>query len=116
MRKLIIKESKWYRGLGSGSRLLVPLDGRMCCLGFDSLACGATEQQILGVTFPSNLVPTLEKQKWLYICNPSARDMGSYQSRIAEVNDDRNITESERKNLLSELFREGGNIELVFVP
>lgn len=130
-RKLVIEESKWYRGLGPNSRLLVPEDGRMCCLGFDSLECGFTKDAIFNVTFPSHLSPASEKQAWLRDAVPSGVAIGkhyspvendeeddrpSFQNVIASTNDDQKITDDERKKLLTELFLTGGNIELVFVP
>jgi len=41
-----VVRSKWFRGNHRGSMLLRPTDGRMCCMGFYALACGATEDQI----------------------------------------------------------------------
>lgn len=52
--KLIIDRKRWLRGEGPGpSRLLREEDNKMCCLGFYSLAKGATEAQIYGLRVPN---------------------------------------------------------------
>lgn len=61
-RVLTIDRSKWRVG-GSGRELcslkgytkLLNEKGMMCCLGFDSLACGFTANEIGGRFYPSGL-------------------------------------------------------------
>jgi hypothetical protein len=53
---VIVDRTKWYRGRGfSSSKLLIQNGehtGKMCCLGFASLACGLTEDQIQDKSAP----------------------------------------------------------------
>lgn len=51
--KLTIDRSKWFRGKGSQSSMLLRDDGHMCCLGFLGRACGASKKQMLNVSDPS---------------------------------------------------------------
>ena len=54
---LVIDRSRWYRGLGEiGSALLRKIDGKMCCLGFASLASGADPGEIMNVGAPDGSV------------------------------------------------------------
>lgn len=48
--KFTITRSKWHRGSITNSYLLQPdsVGDKMCCVGFFSLACGATPEEILG--------------------------------------------------------------------
>jgi hypothetical protein len=50
--KFTIDRSKWACGPNGSTSVLGNLlrddDGRMCCLGFYAIACGATEKEILG--------------------------------------------------------------------
>lgn len=49
MLTVIVDRTKWLRGEGSrASKLLREQDGKMCCMGFASLAAGYTEDQIKG--------------------------------------------------------------------
>ncbi|SRR5258706_6565901 len=51
--KLVIERSKWLHGEGhSNSSLLRKRDGKMCCLGFYSLSCGLTQENIMEVPGP----------------------------------------------------------------
>lgn len=61
MEKLIIDRSKWRTGhtaenaTGQGFTALLNDQGFMCCLGFYSLACGYTEEEIRGVGEPQDI-------------------------------------------------------------
>lgn len=47
VKSFTVKRSKWLRGEGHGnSYLLRPNDGKMCCLGFLGIACGAEKEDI----------------------------------------------------------------------
>lgn len=63
MTVLTIDRSKWRRGgqsysntSGYGGTWLLNSEGFMCCLGFDALACGFTEEQIRSCSSPESLV------------------------------------------------------------
>ena len=115
-RKLVIEESKWYRGKSSRhSRLRRKQDGLMCCLGFDALACGLEKDQITSVNFPSKLRVLPEAMRWLTSHDSDDPDY-PLERRIGAINDDAEMTDQTRKEQLTRLFLEGGNIELVFVP
>lgn len=49
---LVINRPQWLRGQGSYQSRLLDWDGRMCCLGFDALACGLTNDDIRGISSP----------------------------------------------------------------
>lgn len=56
METLVINRKKWLHGEGGGrSYLLREKDGKMCCLGFRALQCGATKKQIMGIKTPDEL-------------------------------------------------------------
>jgi hypothetical protein len=131
MRQLIIEESKWYRGKGGvQSRLLRVEDGKMCCLGFDALACGLKEGNILDAAFPTSVqysyptskyvaAPLPTEMQWLEGSTDDFADeegeYKSYEAAIGDINDDDTISDDERKERLRPLFAVGG-VELVFVP
>ena len=54
MKVLTIERSKWLRGHVEESYLRDD-QGRMCCLGFDAVACGLTPEQITWIAEPSEL-------------------------------------------------------------
>lgn len=54
--KLTIDRKRWARGPNTaGNRLLCGENGRMCCLGFLSLALGYSEDQIRNRAMPAEL-------------------------------------------------------------
>ena len=54
--KFIIDRNTWLRGEGEDqSKLLRESDGKMCCLGFYSLACGLSKEQINNQVTPIDL-------------------------------------------------------------
>lgn len=126
MRQLVISESKWYRGKGDiASRLCRISDGMMCCLGFEAIANGLKPENIMNISFPSDIgsnrdepegyIPAAlpDSMKWL-LEDPTA-DHQSFERTIGGVNDDISISDDERKATLRPLFAHG-NVELVFVP
>jgi hypothetical protein len=53
LKKLTIDRALWLHGEGHDvSRLLRETDGKMCCLGFLALACGAKRRDILDEASP----------------------------------------------------------------
>lgn len=68
--------------------------GGMCCLGFASLAFGATKKQIRDVALPS------------FIGKDWAEDVGlkeGFCCQASQINDDREITDKERERELIKL-------------
>lgn len=112
--KVTIDRSKWLRGEGAAkSHLLRPTDGKMCCLGFLSLACGLTEDEIRGCDtpvdtrkydkFPAELLRQTE-YGWVDTL---------FSDRLMEINDREGYPEEEREAELTQLFKSIG-IELEF--
>lgn len=110
--KLTIDRFRWLRGEGAaGSRLLRTEDGKMCCLGFHALACGATETDICDVPTPSarkNLLK--EAAPWLYSITRLSFDA----SELIRINDTDSLTDAQREGLLTEIFARNG-VEVEFV-
>jgi hypothetical protein len=70
--------------------------GKMCCLGFYSLACGLTKGQIANVEMPSNIAEMLPvEMAWL---------LSRTAVEIAKVNDDSLMSDAEREKYLTEKF------------
>ena len=113
----IIKESEWCRG-NQDSALLLP-DGTKCCLGFDVLRRGYTEEDILEVPTPETLTYS-EKLVGLVDLfeddglGEDTRDTETV-NEIVRINDNQKISDDERKEKLVTLFAKL-DTELVFVP
>lgn len=122
MRKLVIDRQKWYRGnqnndptCGEGSKLLRRTDGKMCCLGFDAVACGIDSRTIEGVGFLDHFTIACENFKKLlphHFDKYGARSQ--FVAEAAAINDDRGIPDENKEARLKTLFAEQ-NIELEFV-
>lgn len=117
--KLVIERDKWIRGNEEESMLLRPSDGKMCCLGFYSLALGLDKNDIHGAFCPSEL-GTETYPDWLvisewaeYLEDDRAIDT-SFCNEIMTTNDRKSLAEDEREALLKELFAKKG-IEVTFV-
>jgi hypothetical protein len=125
MMKLVIDRRRWIHGEGGDSSRLLRLDDKkMCCLGFLSLACGASENDIGDFSEPNemDIRPTHEvfqklllqlegedcDHKYTYY-NPStiAIDM-------MVTNDSKALSESEREEKLTGYFKEIG-VEVEFI-
>lgn len=123
--KLVIDRSKWLRGEGSTNSQLRRLsDGKMCCLGFHALACGADKKLITGSTQPLHLCEIRgfkypSGQTWAGTATPlgsSVDWLGPYMfSRLTEINDAANIDDATREAWLIEGFRVLGGVEIEFV-
>jgi hypothetical protein len=109
MREFTVDRSKWMRGKGDQfSRLLVAPEtarngstvpsedvGKMCCLGFYSLACGLTPEEIEDVGFPSS-VGYPDEMEWV--------TFDDRENTIGEINDDPAISDAEREERLTKIF------------
>lgn len=115
MRILELDPECWYRGNGSeGSRLLRP-DGQMCCLGFEALSRGCTEEEIYEESFPSYIGESIwdtvlldrsrlpeDLQEFLNLGHvPDALEQA-----IGQVNDSPTIDEESRFAWLKLLFKQ----------
>lgn len=113
--KLVIEREKWLRGDEYSSYLLRETDQKMCCLGFYSLACGLTQNQIRGlrglttVAYMEEELP--EGLKWLV----NARKDNSEQAlSLMEANDSEMWDDEERERVIAAKFAEYG-VEVEFV-
>lgn len=137
MRVLTIDRTRWYRGQGDReSRLLRSKDGKMCCLGFDALACGLEEKNIIDVGFPSQVmapprgsvgdplhapVKLPKEMRWLLEVEAATGIKDGVtvfdtevERNIGFINDDHEINEVTRERLLSVEFAKR-NVKLVFI-
>ncbi len=123
--KLVIKRSEWARGSVKDTERVANLlyakqDGTRCCLGFLGNACGYTDQELQGYGLPSDVVNDAGLyNKWgrflLHGCDENNRRTDSLiVDDLIEINDDTNITESEREADIAEIFAKHG-VEVEFV-
>jgi hypothetical protein len=121
--EFVIDRSKWLRGKGpTDSYLLRSSDGKMCCLGFFSLACGLTQDQIKDVQAPKQLIGLdsgghhinlLSRTDgfWLMQSDDNIHTPDTHTPdtcRLMEDNDNRMISEQEREEKITRLFAANG--------
>lgn len=116
--KFTIDRARWWRGRGFiDSRLVRAEDGRRCCLGFYSLACGYTEKELEGISSPSILFKCIDISKNLFhntIYNAEERCDTEITKELIRANDYRHIDDVTRENTIAALFKEAG-IDVEFV-
>ncbi len=114
---LTIYRDEWIRD-DARSFLLREIDGKMCCLGFDALACGVTRDAIAGVREPLQLSPRdVHSEYWKTRCDPdlsSLRHDGLIR-RIMRINDNRYIDDATREASLIPLLKQLGWDDVVFL-
>jgi hypothetical protein len=116
--KLVIDRSKWLRGEGANpSALLRSEDGKMCCLGFYGLACGAKPRDIRDVSAPADLAGRVFPG-WLTRvdsddgCDSIANSPDA--AMLMNINDEIHMSDNQRERELSEIFaRHGIDVEFV---
>lgn len=123
MKTLIIDRNKWLRGESANSYLLREDDGKMCCLGFESLRRGLSEEEITNVEAPQGVGhPEVFDGDLIYMpSNGTTRFPGQpHPTQVCQelmmVNDEEldieemNISESEfeeeRESKITELFKQ----------
>ena len=115
--KLVIDRTKWFRGKSRGSRLYRKQDGKMCCLGFLSLACGYTVTEIRQHRTPFSLWDTTGE--WRFpICreeqSSSLDDLRYIYGNLMITNDDEGISEPEReKQVTAEMKKLDVNVDFI---
>lgn len=157
MRELVIDRTKWYRGKGSSYSALMTTDasilasnnfvsslnlvykpghiasvdvGKMCCLGFDMLACGVAEEYLRSAQLPSHLLHTdvdafPEQESWLLTENADPllmQDMEKYlhigedklEVILAVINDSELITAVEREKFITKVFAQH-DVQVTFI-
>lgn len=128
--ELVIDRKTWFHGT-MGSKLLRP-DGKMCCLGFLSLAGGLKKEDILDVGMPSSVSHLLPQK--LDCIRPDITKSDTDFAKSASILNDINLgykiqytgrmvprfcgtivdTQETKERLLTELFAEEG-IALTFI-
>ncbi len=104
--ELVIDRSKWMRGALVNETCLLDEDGKMCCLGFYALACGAGKDEIRNVFEPDGLafhVPGLTER--------GEGEAGilrntAFTRSAVPINDTRSMGEDQREEALIDLFKE----------
>ena len=101
--KLVIDRSRWLHGEGANaSYLLRETDGKMCCLGFLALQCGAVEDDIRASREPSEV-----SIEW-------PERLSEHATCLMIENDNIEDTDNEREAGLTTIFTKMG-IEVEFV-
>jgi hypothetical protein len=114
MMEFVVKRSEWYRGQGSTfSRLLRDEDQKKCCLGFLAQTCGYSEHEIEDKGYFNDLDDTSKIPDFFFAGEFKFRDVVKrYNSRFADevafINDDRNISNAQREQALTDLFATQG--------
>lgn len=127
--KLVIDRKTWLRGEDAAeSYLLRPKDKKMCCLGFYSLACGLTPDQIEGKSAPRGISREIQPDEFAWMFKDRTyRDYTRDAGLAMNINDtpvgerlDYGVhaqvieSEEQREKMLTELFARNG-VEVEFV-
>lgn len=126
MKILTIVRSQWYRGHRFGSYLLRAADGKMCCLGFDAIACGLDKEMIEQIGNPYEVVVDwhdalppeyLSSTRFDRVDNYNGETtQAQIINEAIQINDDEHISDEEREaKLIPLLKRIGGYDDVVFV-
>ena len=112
--KFVVKRSEWSRGkINEPSKLLNGKNDK-CCLGFLSLACGYTTEEIEEEVAPGLVVKTLNKNLFPETIADLAGTNTDLTNSLMFVNDSYHYaSDTDREIKLTELFAEGG-IEVTF--
>jgi len=118
--KLVIDRQKWLRGEGTEkSYLLRSEDGKMCCIGFYSLACGMNKNDIIEITAideareKGRIVP--EQMEWLAKrTSPTSVISTTDANYLMAINDDPDYTDSYREQRITKEFATHG-VEVEFI-
>jgi hypothetical protein len=87
--------------------------GKMCCLGFISIACGYTSNEILGISSPSKLM--YNTVNTVNTINTTVfNKLAVEETEMMNINDEHIVTEVNRESKLIKLAAKVG-VELVFV-
>lgn len=111
--KLIIDRATWLRGEGyEDSKLYRPSDGKMCCLGFYSLACGLQQNDITELECPGSATDPKINKKWPKWLTKLENSQTKECIDLMEHNDNENISDKERENKIKTIFaRHGVKVE-----
>lgn len=101
-----IDRAWWLRGTGHGI-LLQPFTGKMCCLGFYSLACGVKPDDIAGLGTPQELSHESTIRGILEEDEGSVRDTKTCDDLVT-ANDITGLDDGRREATITELFAKIG--------
>lgn len=93
MITVTLNPDTWYRGgIPEESRLLRPLDGKMCCLGFAALDCGVSREAVYNRGYPSEIFSVdFDWAAWQFAYLFKTREFANsnqpLEVQIAQVND-----------------------------
>jgi hypothetical protein len=120
---LTIVRSKWRRGGNNNTHLgvtrLLNDRGRMCCLGFDAIACGLSPAIIKGLGEPCEIGQADVPRE--YLESPRFGEEGGryYQTKAITVaiehNDEEHISDTEREVLIRQDLKALGWDDVLFV-
>lgn len=115
MSKLIIDRTKWNRpgGLYNGSKPALLNQFGMCCLGFECIRLGLTEDQIKDKSMPASIFDLLEEKgagDHLFLHGFDS----TFSLDAAAINDNTNIAGKEREEQLVAHFKTV-DIQLEFI-
>lgn len=121
MEKLIIDRTKWRTGscgetaTGKGDTALLNKEGFMCCLGFECLRRGFTEDEISGQPEPETMIfdDRFEKDRFGDMVNDSGHNK-SWVDQAISINDDILTTLKEKEEKIQKIFA-GQGIEVEFI-
>ena len=102
-----IDRKTWLRGMNTDESVLLDGDGRQCCLGFYSSACGVASSGIAGRSFPSSIRPRLQEMSWLFEWDHETTE-GAIEDTLTTVNDRSTIEDSEREETITRYFADQG--------
>jgi len=109
--------SRKFWGTGHDGGELLNSEGKMCCLGFYSLACGASQNRIYGESYLSTIRADLPKKhiestQWLAKeTNSKLFEATNIEYLLAEVNDDTEKTyktRSKKEARIKTIFAQNG--------
>lgn len=111
-----IDRKTWLRGEGGeASALLRPGDGKMCCLGSYSLACGVSARSIKSKQAVSQMADRPMQMDWLVEVDKRIGNFSSCESAsLMTTNDDRYLPDYKRESDIIKKFAEQG-ITVTFV-
>lgn len=90
-RTLVIDRTKWYRGLTDQylTPSLLDVNGTMCCLGFECIACGIPSDHLYRKGMPDELESFLDRNRVAHLLSDSKYSSSPFAKRAADINDRR---------------------------
>lgn len=122
VEEFVINRDDWARGRQS---LLLGVDGKMCCLGFFSLACGLVEDDIRELDGPADAADSMKiaeilnnEAPWLLNTyeweDDSMVENGQDTQYLMEINDDSATDDECKEEEIVRTFAENG-VKVTFV-